>query len=182
MDVLFDRSRSLLIIYSPSCLHGLCYVSYCFINIFNHSRRHIFFCHHLWCFRTFPCTWWELAEDYGRFEMADIKTMVSRHCGRELPYVLAANKKRSKLTSTLLCCGQVTLKYLFISIIYLLFLSRLINNNMLSSEEWSWQLWMQFMQLRKRSLKKIQDFNGIWTRDLAIPNTWPAPNISGFIA
>ena len=34
---LFDRSRSLLIIYSPSCLHGLCYISYCFINIFNHS-------------------------------------------------------------------------------------------------------------------------------------------------
>ena len=24
------------------------------------------------------------------------------------------------------------------------------------------------MQLRKRSLKKIQDFNGVWTRDLAI--------------
>ena len=28
---------------------------------------------------------------------------------------------------------------------------------------------MQFMQLRKRSLKKIQDFNGVWTGDLAIP-------------
>ena len=62
------------------------------------------------------------------------------------------------------------------------FLSWLINNNILSSEEWSWQLWKQFMQLRKRSLKRIQDFNGIWTRDLAILNTWPAPNISGFIA
>ena len=48
--------------------------------------------------------------------MVDIKTMVSRHCGIELPSVLAANKKRSKLTSTLLCWGQVTLKFVYISI------------------------------------------------------------------
>ena len=26
-----------------------------------------------------------------------------------------------------------------------------------------------FVQLRKKPEKKIQDFNGIWTRDLAIP-------------
>ena len=107
MNVLFDRSRSLLIIYSPSCLHGLCYISYCFINIFNHSCID---------FSVIICDVWELPEDYGRFEMVDIKTMVSRHCGIELPSVLAANKKRSKLTSTLLCWGQVTLKYVFISI------------------------------------------------------------------
>ena len=162
---------------------------------------HRFFCHHLWCFRTFPCTRWELPKDYGRFELVDIKTMVSRHCGIELLSLLAANKKHSKLTSTLLCWRQVTLKYVFISLkkkmvvipdFYVLelfavlflnvFLSWLINNNILSSEEWSWQLWTQFMQLRKRSLKKIQDFDGIWTRDLAIQNTWPAPNISSFIA
>ena len=139
---------------------------------------HRFFCHHLWCFRTFPCTRWELAEDYGRFEMVDIKTMVSRHCGIELPSVLAANKKRSKLASTLLCWGQVTLKFVYIyllnskkngrgllfqtfmywncfPVLFLnVFLSWLINNNILSSEEWSRQLQTQFMQLRKRSLKK----------------------------
>ena len=40
---------------------------------------------------------------------------------------------------------------------------------MKASKEWSSQLWAQFMQLGKRSLKKIQDFNGIWTRYLAIP-------------
>ena len=40
---------------------------------------------------------------------------------------------------------------------------------MKSSEEWSSQLWTQFMQLRKRSPKKIHDFNVICTRDLAIP-------------
>ena len=41
---------------------------------------------------------------------------------------------------------------------------------MKSNEEWSSQLWTQFMQLRKKpEKKKIQDFNGIWTRDLAIP-------------
>ena len=41
---------------------------------------------------------------------------------------------------------------------------------MKSNEEWSSQLWTQFfMQLRKKPEKKIQDFNGIWTRDLAIP-------------
>ena len=34
-------------------------------------------------------------------------------------------------------------------------------------KKWSSQ-WKQFMQLRKRSLKKIQDFNGVWTRDLRI--------------
>ena len=27
------------------------------------------------------------------------------------------------------------------------------------------------MQLRKEAWKKIQDFNGVWTRDLAIPGT-----------
>ena len=45
---------------------------------------------------------------------------------------------------------------------------------MKSNEEWSSQLWTQFMQLRKKpekkkKKKKIQDFNGIWTSDLAIP-------------
>ena len=28
--------------------------------------------------------------------------------------------------------------------------------------------WTQFMQLRKEAWKKNQDFNGVWTRDLAI--------------
>ena len=41
---------------------------------------------------------------------------------------------------------------------------------MKSNEEWSSQLWTQFMQLHKKpENKKNQDFNGIWTRDLAIP-------------
>ena len=33
---------------------------------------------------------------------------------------------------------------------------------------WSSQLGTQFLQLR-REARKIQDFNGVWTRDLAIP-------------
>ena len=33
---------------------------------------------------------------------------------------------------------------------------------------WSSQLWAQFLQLRREAWK-IQDFNGVWTRDLAIP-------------
>ena len=33
---------------------------------------------------------------------------------------------------------------------------------------WSSQLWAQFLQLR-REVWKIQDFNGVWTRALAIP-------------
>ena len=37
------------------------------------------------------------------------------------------------------------------------------------NEEWSSQLWMQFIQLRKKPEKKIQDFNGIWTGDFTIP-------------
>ena len=48
--------------------------------------------------------------------MVDTKTMVSRYCGIELPSMLAANKKCSKLTSTLLCWGQVTLKFVYIYI------------------------------------------------------------------
>ena len=90
-------------------------------------------------------------------------------------------------------------------------------------KQWSSQ-WTQFMQLRKKPEKKnIQDFNGVWTRVLAIPvrcstnwamkpltlgegqlwvrmfpwkkwllmiyeinhiwtHSWPAPNVSGFIA
>ena len=35
-------------------------------------------------------------------------------------------------------------------------------------KKWSSQ-WTQFMQLHKEAWKKIQDFNGVWTRDLAIP-------------
>ena len=34
-------------------------------------------------------------------------------------------------------------------------------------KKWSSQ-WTQFMQLRKEAWKKNQDFNGVWTRDLAI--------------
>ena len=34
-------------------------------------------------------------------------------------------------------------------------------------KKWSSQ-WTQFMQLRKEAWKKIQDFNGVWTRDLSI--------------
>ena len=34
-----------------------------------------------------------------------------------------------------------------------------------SNEEWSSQLWSQFLQLRKEAWKKIQDFNWAWTRD-----------------
>ena len=33
---------------------------------------------------------------------------------------------------------------------------------------WSLQLWTQFLQLRRETWK-IQDFNGVWTRDLTIP-------------
>ena len=43
-----------------------------------------------------------------------------------------------------------------------------------SNEEWSSQLWSQFLQLRKEAWKKNQDFNG-WPRDTG------APNVSGFI-
>ena len=37
-----------------------------------------------------------------------------------------------------------------------------------SSKLWSSQLWMQFKQLRIEAWKS-QDFNGVWTCDLAIP-------------
>jgi len=38
---------------------------------------------------------------------------------------------------------------------------------MKSNEEWSLQLWTQFMQLHKKP-EKIQDVSRIWTRDLVI--------------
>ena len=37
----------------------------------------------------------------------------------------------------------------------------------LKMKKWSSQ-WTQFMQLRKEAPQKIQDVNGVWTRDLAI--------------
>ena len=44
---------------------------------------------------------------------------------------------------------------------------------MKSNEEWSSQLWTQFMPLHKKPEKKKnksnEDFNGIWTSGLAIP-------------
>ena len=39
--------------------------------------------------------------------------------------------------------------------------------NEMTMKKWSSQ-WTQFIQLRKEAWKKIQDFNGVWTRDLAI--------------
>ena len=64
-------------------------------------------------------------------------------------------------------------------------ISHIRSAEMKSSEEWSSQLWTWFMQLCKKPEKKIQDFNGIWTFDLAIlvwfskqTHNWPAPNIS----
>ena len=40
---------------------------------------------------------------------------------------------------------------------------------MKSSKLWYLKLWKQFMQLRIIEAWKSQDFNGVWTRDLAIP-------------
>ena len=37
-----------------------------------------------------------------------------------------------------------------------------------SSKVWSSQLWTKFKQLRIEAWK-IQDFNGVWTRDLTLP-------------
>ena len=39
--------------------------------------------------------------------------------------------------------------------------------NEMRMKKWSSQ-WTQFMQFRKEAWKKIQDFNGVWTSDLAI--------------
>ena len=47
--------------------------------------------------------------------------------------------------------------------------SGLVNIVYFSNGEWSTQLWMQLMQLHKKPEMKIQDFNTIWTCDLAIP-------------
>ena len=38
---------------------------------------------------------------------------------------------------------------------------------LMKMNNWSSQ-WRQFMQLRKEAWKKIQNFKGVWTRDLAI--------------
>ena len=48
--------------------------------------------------------------------------------------------------------------------------------NEMKMKTWSSQ-WTQLMQLRKEALKKIQDLNAVWTRDLVIPvrcsTNWP---------
>ena len=48
---------------------------------------------------------------------------------------------------------------------YMVLINNIKQHNTKSSEEWSLQLWMQFMQLRKKPEKKMKDFNGIWTLD-----------------
>ena len=67
-------------------------------------------------------------------------------------------------------------------------ISHIRSAEMKSNEEWSSQLWMWFVELCRKPEKKIQDFNGIWTRDLAIlvwfskqTHNWPVSNISDFI-
>ena len=45
----------------------------------------------------------------------------------------------------------------------------------MKKKKWSSQ-WTQFMQKRKKAWKKkIQDFNGVWTRDLAITGAMLEP-------
>ena len=46
--------------------------------------------------------------------------------------------------------------------------------NIMKMKKWLSQ-WMQFMQMRKEAWKKIQDFNEVWTCDLAIP-VWCSTN------
>ena len=51
-------------------------------------------------------------------------------------------------------------------------------------KKWSKQ-WTQFMRLRKEAWKKIQDFNRVWTRDLAITGamllkSWTAEQLPNF--
>ena len=46
--------------------------------------------------------------------------------------------------------------------------SNSLPQNQSSSKLWSSQLWTQFKQLRIQAWKS-QDFNGVWSRDLAIP-------------
>ena len=41
---------------------------------------------------------------------------------------------------------------------------------LMKMKKWSSQ-WTQLMQLRKQAWKKIQNFNGVWTRDFAITST-----------
>ena len=48
-------------------------------------------------------------------------------------------------------------------------INHLRTGEMKSNEEWSSLLERQFIQLLCKKPKKIQDFNGVWTRDLAIP-------------
>ena len=47
-------------------------------------------------------------------------------------------------------------------------LQYVLTNRVNQVKLWSSQLWTQFLQLRREAWK-IQDFNGVWTRDLAIP-------------
>ena len=54
----------------------------------------------------------------------------------------------------------------YCEVIYEMF--HILNADLKLSQLWSSQLWTQFKQLRIVAWKS-QDFNGVWTRDLAIP-------------
>ena len=82
---------------------------------------------------------------------------------------LHPGRPRTKKTSVLLSSNQFVFNLIFINdeMVYMkwiLYELRMWNQVKL----WSSQLWAQFLQLRREAWK-IQDFNGVWTRDLAIP-------------
>ena len=81
-------------------------------------------------------------------------------------YFINLSSKKQHLSH---CLKLVSAKCLFGLFQYCYKAYKFVNTIMKANEEWSSQLWTPRICAYLRSLKKIQDFNGFWTLDLAIP-------------
>ena len=82
-------------------------------------------------------------------------------CSNQLSY------EATDVGSWSVMCSYVPVKEMNVTDVYEI--NHISTAEMESSEEWSLQLWMQFMQLRKKPEKKNQDFNGVWAYHLTMP-------------
>ena len=87
------------------------------------------------------------------------------------PLLCVASLQKNLLgdhTSSWNACTCKEWRKTHVKLISVMVISRYLSKQFDQVKLWSSQLWEQFLQLRREAWK-IQDFNWVWTRDLAIP-------------
>ena len=106
---------------------------------------------------------WKI-QDFNGVWACDLAIPV-RH-SNQLSYEATDVRSWSFVGSNVPVRNESTMKWYMKWIIYEM--DHIWTADMKSTEAMISQLWTQFLQWRKEAWK-IQDFNGVWTRDLAIP-------------